>query len=40
MEKIYSEDYPTWSSIGMDSSYSKVVWFMDKNGIPRYEIVF
>lgn len=36
MDKIYSEENVTWSSIEKDVPYSKVVWTIGKNGIPKY----
>ena len=36
MDKNYSEVDITWSSIEKDVSYNRVVWEIDKDGIPRY----
>ena len=29
----------TWSSAEKDYEYGKVVWSIDKNGIPRYTLM-
>lgn len=34
MEKIYSEENVTWSSVENKISYDKVIWYVRKNGIP------
>lgn len=39
MNKMYSEDNVTWSSIEKDVPYSKVVWNISKNGIPKYNFL-
>ena len=36
MGKVYSESDITWSSIEKDVPYSKVIWSVSKDGIPRY----
>lgn len=36
MERVYSEGDLTWSSIERLYEYSRVVWYTEKNGIPRY----
>jgi S-adenosylhomocysteine hydrolase len=39
MEKVYGEADVTWSSIEKCYSYDKVVWSVDKNGIPVYALL-
>ena len=39
MEKVYGEADVTWSSIEKYYSYDKVVWSVDKNGIPVYSLL-
>ena len=36
MEKKISEVDITWSSIEASISYSRVIWYTNSNGIPRY----
>jgi len=36
---MYSETDITWSSIEKYYPYSKVNWFVEKNGIPRYVLL-
>jgi hypothetical protein len=39
MGKIYSEEDVTWSSIERYYDYSKAVWSVGKDGIPRYVLL-
>lgn len=39
MEKVYGEADVTWSYIEKYYSYDKVVWSVDKNGIPVYALL-
>lgn len=39
MEKIYSENIVTWSSIEKDVPYTKVIWTVGKDGIPIYTFI-
>ena len=36
MERRFSEVDVTWASIEKKIPYAKIMWSIDKNGIPRY----
>ena len=38
MGKKFSEDDVSWSCIEKYNDYSKVCWYMRKNGIPTYRL--
>ena len=37
MERIYSEEDITWSSVEKYVPYARVNWHINENGIPTYE---
>lgn len=39
MGRIFSEEDITWSSIEKHIPYKKVLWTVQKNGIPAYTFV-
>ena len=39
MEKIYSEDNITWSTIEKYIPYTKVIWTTNKQGISTYKLL-
>ena len=39
MESVYSEMGLTWASVEKDVPYTKVVWSVDKDGIPFFEFI-
>lgn len=39
MEKIYSEDNITWSTIEKYIPYAKVIWTTNKQGISTYKLL-
>ncbi len=38
MGNINSEVNETWSSVEKDYSYDRVIWEMQKNGIPKFSL--